>query len=69
MLVIKSLTISCSSDTFSLQWISKIDKEGTVTAKNLKINSTTEGIAWSTDHGIKFQNPAGEDIKAAFNGT
>ena len=33
-----------------------------------QIKFTQEGIAWTSDHGTKFKNPAGGDLTAHFNG-
>ena len=33
-----------------------------------QIKFTQEGIAWTSDHGTKFKNPAGGDLAAHFNG-
>lgn len=58
---------SMFNDTYELEWLTY--KNGTELPKKMKINSTVEGISWNSDHGNKFKNPAGNDLKAAFNGT
>lgn len=60
---------SMFNDTFQLEWVSKTDSDGTVIEMNKEINFTREGIAWPSDHGIKFRNPMGADLVSAFNGT
>lgn len=60
---------SMFNDTFDLEWLSQIHKNGSILDVNKKINFTQEGIAWESDHGNKFKNPAGNDLVASFNGT
>jgi len=60
---------SMFNDTFTLEWLTMTRKNGSIVAMNKKINDTRHGIAWPSDHGIKFRNPAGEDLIKAFNGT
>jgi len=36
---------------------------------NATISVSRKGIAWPSDHNIKFQNPAGDTLAAAFNDT
>lgn len=37
--------------------------------KSRSIRLSKEGIAWYTDKNIRFRNPSGPDLKAAFEGT
>ena len=50
------------SDTFNLYKVSSSYSE-------TRINYTQKEIAWPSDHGIKFQNPDGEDLRKSFVGT
>lgn len=61
---------SMFNDTYSLQWLTQTLKNGSiVTMNNKKINTTRHGIAWPSDHGIKFRNPAGNDLIKSFQNT
>merc|ERR1719204_244554 len=60
---------SMFNDTFKLEWLSQTHKNGTIEPQNKQINFTSEGIAWHSDHGTKFKNPAGNNLQASFNGT
>ncbi|KAL5267871.1 hypothetical protein ACHWQZ_G004798 [Mnemiopsis leidyi] len=60
---------SMFNDTFELEWVSQTHKNGTETTKRKEIKFTQEGIAWTSDHGTKFKNPAGNDLVSGFNGT
>jgi len=50
------------NDTFEIKWESHENK-----LKNISLSKL--GIAWSSDKRIRFQNPPGSDLKAAFEGT
>lgn len=55
---------SMFNDSFTLY---KVSKSG---HWEEKINATTKGIAWPSDHGYKFRNPSkGNTLKEAFAGT
>lgn len=60
---------SMFNDTFKLEFVARPEKSGPALTASKHINFTRKGIAWESDHGVKFRNPAGNDLAAAFNGT